>query len=211
MIMVRFLVIRHGETEWNSKGRIQGQLESPLNERGLEQAGALAHVLADEQIDELWSSDLDRARDTATALAKQSSQRLRIDTRLRERHFGVFQGLTFEQAKQRYPQYYEMYTSDDPDEAIPGGESSREFQDRATGFFVERGKDRDYHSKTIAVVTHGGVVSCLYRLAKGVSLTAPRTWELPNAAINEFLYDRGKWKIARFADVSHLEEALDEL
>jgi|APDOM4702015191_1054821.scaffolds.fasta_scaffold06847_2 probable phosphoglycerate mutase len=209
--MVRFLVIRHGETEWNSKGRIQGQLESPLNERGCEQAAALALALADEPIHELWSSDLDRARDTAVHLAELSSQRVRIDTRLRERHFGVFQGLTFAQAKERHPEYYEMYMSDDPDESIPGGESPREFQDRTTSFFIERGKDRDYNSKTIAVVTHGGVVSCLYRLAKGISLTAQRTWQLPNAAINEFQYDRGKWKIARFADISHLEETLDEL
>jgi 2,3-bisphosphoglycerate-dependent phosphoglycerate mutase len=209
--MVRFLVIRHGETEWNRLGRIQGQLESPLNERGLEQAQALANVLEQEEIHELWSSDLDRARDTAAHVADVSGERVRIDTRLRERHFGVFQGLTFEQAEQRYPEYYEMYTSDDPDESIPGGESPREFQDRTTSFFIERGKDRDYNHKTIAVVTHGGVVSALYRLAKGISLTAQRTWELPNAAINEFHYDRGKWRIARFGDVSHLEEALDEL
>jgi 2,3-bisphosphoglycerate-dependent phosphoglycerate mutase len=208
--MIRFLVVRHGETTWNADGRIQGQLDAPLNARGREQAQALGRALADEKIDELWSSDLVRAMDTAKAMRVAARLGIKEDTRLRERHFGILQGLLYADAEAQYPERLAGYHKSAPDEDFVSGESLTDFYRRASGFFVSLAEATP-PNRTIAVATHGGVVSCLYRFANQIPLGEQRTWALPNAAINEFVFDEGKWKVVRFADVSHLDEALDDV
>jgi 2,3-bisphosphoglycerate-dependent phosphoglycerate mutase len=207
--MIRFLVVRHGETQWNAASRIQGQLDIPLNARGHEQAAATSNRFAGEQIDQLWSSDLNRAHETAQHIARISKRGITLDARLRERHFGILQGLTYEEAERRYPEHYSNFRASHPAEAFGNGESLRAFYARVAGFFSERACAAQAGS-TIAVVAHGGVVSQLYRHAKQIPLGAPRTWPLPNAAINEFCFAQGQWRVERFADVSHLSQALDD-
>jgi 2,3-bisphosphoglycerate-dependent phosphoglycerate mutase len=208
--MIRFLVLRHGETSWNAEGRIQGQLDAALSERGREQAQALGRALAEEKIDELWSSDLSRARDTARALPAAARLGIKEDTRLRERHFGILQGLLYAEAEAQYPERIAGYHKSAPGEDFVSGESLTEFYRRASGFFASLSETTP-PGRTIAVATHGGVVSCLYRFANQIPLSEQRTWAMPNAAINEFLFDADKWQVVRFADVGHLDEALDDV
>jgi probable phosphoglycerate mutase len=197
-------LIRHGETTWNADRRVQGQLEAPLSERGRKQAEALALRLRDEKFDALYSSDLSRAYDTALKICSASianaGVRIEIDERLRERHYGVFQGLTWAEIKSRFPGDYERYRSLFPGITIPGGESMEDFAERVLRALGEIASKWDH----AVVVAHGGLVDMAYRKAKGIADGAPREFPLPNASINRFRFD-GSWRVEAFGDIEHLE------
>jgi 2,3-bisphosphoglycerate-dependent phosphoglycerate mutase len=192
-------LIRHGETTWNAAHRVQGQLESPLSARGLQQAEALASRLGRNNIEALYASDLSRAHDTAKKIAAVSGVEISVDERLRERHYGVFQGLTWDEIRVRFPDDHARYKSLFPGVTIPGGESVEDFAERV---FEVCGDIAERHGHAI-VVAHGGLVDVLYRRASGIPLQAPRDYPLPNASINRFRYD-GRWHVESFGDVEHL-------
>src|SRR5450759_4619565 len=104
------LAIRHGETEWNSQGRFQGHLNSALSEAGLAQAEALGERLARESVDLLLSSDLGRALQTASAIARRTGREIVVEPRLRERRMGIFEGLTPAEVQTRYPDEYARFS-----------------------------------------------------------------------------------------------------
>ena len=94
----RLILVRHGETAWNAEGRIQGMLDVPLNALGVQQANSVADELARiVDVAEMVSSDLVRTRETATPIANATGFEPRFDARIRERHFGVWQGKTYEE------------------------------------------------------------------------------------------------------------------
>src|SRR5688572_10047107 len=95
------ILVRHGETAWNAEGRIQGHLNTPLNEVGVTQAAALGTRFKSEPIEAIYSSDLDRANRTAGPIGAHDGRRIELDARLRERHLGVLQGLTREEAMEQ--------------------------------------------------------------------------------------------------------------
>lgn len=207
----RFIIVRHGETHWNRSGRFQGHLDSALTEDGVQQAHALAERLAAENIDKLYSSDLGRAYHTARLIAEKCQLRIVLDARLREKHLGVMQGLTAAEMKSRFPDAYVRYVSHEVDFVIPDGESLRQFHDRAIACCA----DLAARSKgsTVAVVTHGGLLGCLYRHVAGIALETPRDFPLLNASFNAFAYEDGEWTRETWGDVSHLKgaDARDEL
>jgi probable phosphoglycerate mutase len=207
----RFIIIRHGETHWNRAGRFQGHLDSALTEDGVQQARALAERLAAESIDQLYSSDLGRAYHTARLIAEKCKLRIVTDARLREKHLGMFQGLTAAEMKTRFPDEYVRYVSHEADFVIPDGESLRQFHDRAIACFADLAARSN--GGTVAVVTHGGLLACLYRHVAGVALDTPRDFPLQNASFNAFTHEDGTWTRETWGDVSHLKDAdaLDEL
>lgn len=207
---VQLLLVRHGETTWNREGRIQGHLDSPLTERGLAQAQAAAARLARERIDALYSSDLGRAQETARHVAAATSLELRIDGGLRERSFGILEGKTWDEIARDHPDDARLLAAD-PSHAMPGGESLVQFRDRVTGAL--RRLAREVGAGTIAVVTHGGVLGVLYRVAMEIPLDAPRTYETLNAGVNHFRFVDDRWSIVRWGDADHLEidESLDDV
>ena len=101
--LTRVIVVRHGQTEWNVEARIQGQGDSRLTAEGLSQAQAIAARLATEPFDVLVSSDLGRAAETARAIGERCAKPTVFDTRLRERCFGVGEGMTYEEIDRAYP------------------------------------------------------------------------------------------------------------
>src|SRR5258706_3803519 len=115
MRSTRLCLVRHGETAWNAEGRVQGQLDIPLSPTGLAQAKAVASALAGESFDAIYSSDLVRVRQTAQPIAELLKKDVLLDERLRERHYGVFQGITYAEAKERFPGDYERFKSKDLD------------------------------------------------------------------------------------------------
>ena len=207
--VTRVLAIRHGETAWNVDTRMQGQLDIPLNETGRWQARRLALALADEGISAVYSSDLLRAFETAQSVARGSGQPIVSDRGLRERSFGVFEGLTFREVEQRWPEQSERWRKRDPDHGPEGGETLRDFHARCVATATRLAAA--HPGETIALVAHGGVMDSLYRAASRIGLDAPRSWQLGNASINRLLYTPQGFTLVGWSDTCHLEDdPLDE-
>ena len=205
-----FLVIRHGETAWNAESRIQGHLDSPLNEEGLAQALLLGDRLAREAFSHLYCSDLGRALQTAQPVADHSRRRIIADARLRERHLGVFQGLTGAECERAYAQDYARFKSRDPEHVVPGGESIHMLHERVRTVFTDLAGR--HAGERLVVITHGGVLDALYRHVTGTPLHKPRDFTIFNASINIVRRDDARWALVRWGDISHLtrDAALDD-
>jgi probable phosphoglycerate mutase len=210
------LLIRHGETAWNAERRLQGHLDIPLNDEGERQAALLAGALAAEPIDVLVASDLRRARQTAQAVADLRGLALDIEPALRERGYGGFEGLLYSEIEQRFPREFAAWQARDVEAQLPPGrnvgESFRTFFDRATGAILALAAANP--GKTIALVAHGGVLECAYRLAQRLPLETPRDFKVYNASINRFRFDPagGGLALHSWGEVDHLRPAvLDEL
>lgn len=207
----RIMAMRHGETAWNVEGRIQGHRDIALNERGRQQARQLARALADEGLAAIYSSDLERAMGTAREIARLSHLTPIAEPRLRERGFGQYEGRTFTEVELQAPEHALRWRRRDPEYAPPGGESLLRLRERIQATVDELAAR--HPGASIALVAHGGVMDVLYRLATRQHLQAPRSWQLPNAAINRLLWspDVGLTLVG-WADTSHLDaDARDEL
>ena len=205
----RLCMVRHGETDWNAERRIQGQLDIPLNAKGRSQALAMARGLADERFAALYSSDLQRAMQTAAATASTHQLAIRREPLLRERHFGVLQSMTAEEARVRHPEASQRLAVRDTEYAFDDGESLAIFEQRIRAYLSEL--FRRHAGETVLVVTHGGVLDIAYRHATGMPLSSRRDFALPNAALNWLEGDAEGWRVLRWADLSHVDRALDEL
>jgi probable phosphoglycerate mutase len=205
----RLCLVRHGETAWNAEHRVQGQLDAPLNGVGLAQAQAVARALAGEAFAAVYSSDLQRARVTAEATARPRGQAVREDPALRERHYGIFQSLTYAEVKQRYPEDYDRFERREPEYDFRTGESLRDFSARSIA--VIRKIAEENRGASVLVFTHGGVLDKLYRFVTGMPLSAPRDFAIPNCGINRIEADGAGWRIVAWASDAHLEGALDDL
>ncbi|WP_028536507.1 histidine phosphatase family protein [Paludibacterium yongneupense] len=209
--ITRLCLVRHGETDWNLAGRLQGQLDIPLNANGLRQAEQLAQALQRRgmRFDGCYCSDLGRARETAAAVARRLElERLSVPA-LRERHFGCFQGLTYEEARVRMPQLYLRFKAREPDFAPSEGECLSYFYRRVNTFLgdlVVR-----HPGQTLLIVSHGGVLDMAYRLASGKPLEETRDFPIPNAALNWISHNQNGWRLDSWADQTHLQDSLDEL
>jgi probable phosphoglycerate mutase len=208
------ILIRHGETAWNAERRLQGHLDIPLNAEGERQARLLAEALAPGRIDLLVSSDLQRARQTAQAVAMLRGLPLQIEPGLRERCYGGFEGLLYAEIEQRFPVEFAAWQGRDIDGILPDGknrgETFRAFFDRATEAILALAAA--HPGQTLALVAHGGVLECAYRLALGLSLETPRDFKVYNASINRFRVEEGRLVLESWGEVSHLRPAvLDEL
>ncbi|MGO8753843.1 MAG: histidine phosphatase family protein [Gallionellaceae bacterium] len=200
--------IRHGETDWNVAKRIQGQTDIPLNDTGLGQALAMAFNAAHHHFSAIYSSDLSRAFETAKMVAERRGLEVRTLPQLRERHYGIFQGLTANEGEQRYPEAYAHYKARDPDYDFETGESMLRFAGRvseAIGTLT-----RQHSGQTIAAVCHAGVLDIIYRKATGRPLHTPRDFAIPNCALNWFRFDGQGWHLQAWDDHHHLAKVLME-
>lgn len=205
----RLCIVRHGETAWNAEHRVQGQLDIPLNEIGLRQAQAVGMVLKEERFDVIYSSDLVRARQTADPISNFLSLKILLEKDLRERHYGIFERLTYAEVKVRYPEDYARFEARDPEYAFRTGESLKDFSARSIKIITAIA-DR-HHGQSILVFTHGGVLDKLYRFITGLPIGAQRNFGIPNAGLNRIEVAPAGWQIRSWADIAHLERALDDL
>jgi 2,3-bisphosphoglycerate-dependent phosphoglycerate mutase len=203
--LTTFLLLRHGETLWNRDGRLQGWQDSPLSDAGRAQAGALAARLATETVDAIVASDLGRTRETAEPIAARLGLPLRLDAGLRERCYGEFEGMTWSEIERARPTDYHRLAARDPEYVVPGGESGVQFRDRVVSA-LEHLAQR-HVGATVAVITHGGVLGIVYRHAKDIALEMPRTFSVPNAAVNRVRIKGRRWAVEAWADTGHLAEA----
>lgn len=206
MDATRIIAIRHGETAWNVDSRLQGHLDIPLNDVGLWQARRAALALADEPIDAIYSSDLQRAWVTARAIAETTQAPLTAHQGLRERSFGVLQGHTFEELETKEPEQAYRWRKRDPAFAPEGGESLIALRERITA--TTHALAAQHMGGQIVLVAHGGVLDVLYRAATRQDIQAPRTWQLGNAAINRLLWTPDGLSLVGWADTQHLDNAV---
>jgi len=206
----RLIAVRHGETAWNRVSRIQGHTDIPLNEAGLWQARQVGQAVAAEGIDAIYSSDLQRAADTARAIGQAAGVPVQLDVALRERHFGELEGLTHDEINTRWPEQARRWRGRDPDYGPQGGETLKDFHARCVGALTRLAQR--HPGQTVVLVAHGGVLDCFYRAANGVDLSVPRSWTIGNAAINRLLYSPDGLTMIGWADDGHLQagQGLDE-
>ncbi len=206
----RLCLVRHGETDWNAERRLQGHLDIPLNTVGERQARATAASLAAERFAAVYTSDLLRARQTAAAICAAGHPPPLADARLRERHYGLFQGLTYAEAETRHPQAYARFHAREPDFAFPGsGESLSAFAARIDAVLADLA--HRHAGSQLLIVCHGGVLDIVHRLATGKALQPPRDFVIPNAALNWIVHDAQGWRLQAWAEQRHLDGARDEL
>lgn len=207
----QILFIRHGETDWNRIKRIQGHIDIPLADSGIGQAQHLASRFADAaqagaRLDAIWASDLMRAQQTAQPVASALGVPIQLAPGLRERHYGLFQGHDSDEIATRFPDEYAHWQTRDPGFAPPEGESQRAFYHRV--LHALEPLIAAHRDGRIAVVTHGGVLDCVYRFARGLPLDAPRNWPLLNTSVNVVDFESDGYvtqaNVVAWGDVAHL-------
>ncbi len=203
--MTRFIAIRHGETRWNVEARIQGHGDSPLTETGVAQADAIAQRLAGEKFDRIIASDLARAHETAKRIAALSGHAVGVDQRLRERNFGAGEGLSYDEIDRLYPGAFSRARVTDPDYRIPGGESRRDFHERVVS--TVEAIARRHAGETVVLVTHGGVLSTLYRHVHSIALEKAHAIAITNASFNSLAFDGSRWRVDTWNCTRHLPGA----
>lgn len=201
------LLIRHGQTDWNVAQRIQGHTNIALNQTGHTQAALLATALAGlhsrQPFDALYSSDLERTLQTAAPAAATLMLPIRQDQRLRERHYGVLEGLDTTGQMRRFPEETRLLQSRDPDYTLPGGESRNTFFARVLHALHEIAAN--HQGQRVLVVTHGGALDGAYRAAAGLAPETRRTWPLLNASLNSIIVENGLMNLQYWGVVRHLE------
>ena len=210
MEATRIIAVRHGETAWNLDARIQGQLDIGLNATGRWQARRVGEALASEPISAVYSSDLGRAHQTAQSIARVTGIPVVAEEGLRERSFGLFEGKTFEEIHETWPDHAQNWRKRIPEWAPPdGGESLLQLRERVTR--TMQSLAARHPGEQIVVVAHGGVLDALYRVATGQDVNSPRTWDLPNGAINRLLWTPEGFTLVGWSDTQHLDdEAFNE-
>ena len=154
--MTRLYLIRHGDTVYNREGRYQGRMDVELSTLGKEQAQALGRRLADTPFTAIYASDLKRAQETAAIIAAYHNLPVRVEPDLRERDFGAWEGFTFAEIEERYPEEAKNWLQDPLRTEIPGAEGFGNLQRRVTKA-IER-IQASHPEEEVAIVSHGGCI-----------------------------------------------------
>ena len=196
------ILIRHGETEWNSQQRMQGHSNSDLSSVGQAQIQALGQWMKNVPFDLIYSSDSLRAKETAESITQFSGHELQFDQRLREKNLGVFEGLTSEEARERHPEVFRLFKTAGSKYVIDEGESTQQLQDRALEIVDEI---RIKHpEERVLLVTHGGFIRVVMKHSLGLSLETPTRFLIRNTGVFRLVWE-DKWIVSQMGGVSHLE------
>jgi broad specificity phosphatase PhoE len=167
---------RHGETDWNRQGRWQGHTDIALNDQGRLQAHALGQAVIARGLGRISSSDLARARETAEIVAGLLGvPTVSADARLRERGFGLFEGLTREECETRFPEEWARYKADGG--SPPGGEPRDHVMERMRAGILALAEEPGAETASLAV-SHGGAIRLLV-----LSVTGTMPPPLENGAV----------------------------
>lgn len=202
--MLRLLLVRHGETEWNAARRFQGQADPELSPVGLEQGHRLARRLSTAPLDCIISSDLRRARRTAEIIGEGRRCPQTVEPDLRELSFGEWEGLTYAEIRASDPDALSAWEKDWVNRSTPGGESLLELE-RRVGDFLERLKQGP-GNQTLLLVAHSGPLQVL--ICRALDLPVREHWkfQLDNASLSE-INCTGEWASLRaLNDICHLSK-----
>lgn len=193
-------LIRHGQTQYNADGRIQGWLDVPLNAEGKDQARRLAARLSTKPISMVYASPLSRAAETARALAERRGVALVLDERLREFNMGDWAGKTGDEIAATSPEF----RSNGPHVAIPGGESAQEMRDRVTAFVADLITQHGTSGQRFAVVSHGGTLGAIVGAMLEMPVQRRHPFTFGNASITEAVWHGSRWRMKTMNDRQHL-------
>jgi probable phosphoglycerate mutase len=199
----RIILVRHGETDWNATGRIQGQSDTPLNALGKIQAERVAHRLARETVQTLYSSDLARAFETATIIGERLGLTVAKSPRLRERQYGAWEGLTSAEIQARYPTQFDEWRARSTDFAPPQGETRSQLLTRALTALQTIA--RQHVGELVVVVTHGGFCYVLINHILGSVDGDRREFTFGNASLHTLEFAHDNWAVISVNETAHLD------
>jgi alpha-ribazole phosphatase len=196
---MRLLLVSHAQTEWTVQGLFQGHTDIPLNECGRRQARILRDHLAREKFQVIMASDLRRARETAEILAVPHAMRVVTDPRLREMHFGEWEGLTYVEIQQKHPADLAAWQENPLQTSPPRGEHLRDLERRLQSF----ARDLGGHSQesTILLVAHRGSLRVLLCLLQGMPVERHWEFRLEVASLSELRIIAGKAVLVRINEM----------
>src|SRR5262245_29729790 len=201
--MMRLLLVRHAETDWNRERRYQGWTDTPLSEGGHAQAALAGRLLASERLGAVWSSPLRRARDTAAAIAKAHGLTVRESPAFREMGFGEWEGLTVAEVGSRFPEVARVWRETPHLAVFDGAERLEEVRRRALAGLAELRQAHD--AETVCLVTHGVTARVLILEALGLGLDRLWTFHMSHTGISELEF-RDDWTaLHRMNTLAHLE------
>jgi broad specificity phosphatase PhoE len=200
---VPIILVRHGLTEWNDRGLIQGWTDIPLSETGRRQADATARALTDRRVAGVVSSDLVRARETAGRIAAAHRLPVRDDAALREYHCGDWEGRPFRDVRRDHPGAFRAWF-DDPESPIPGGESMGAALRRAAPA-LDASIAAAPADGALVVVAHGGILRLLAAHLLGMPIAHARRFALDNGSISVFEPFLDGWMMKLWNATGHLE------
>ena len=178
----KILLVRHGETEWNSAFRFQGRTDVPLSERGLAQAGLLAQRLARVPLDKVYTSPLMRAHQTASAIVRLNDgveEATAVDD-LSEMSFGRWEGLRLGEIRERYPDLFSAWSKDPSSTTPPGGES---FPDLIVRVDRVLRKILSEEGDNLLLVCHGGTIRAFLSTLMGIPPVSAWRFRTDNCSI----------------------------
>jgi 2,3-bisphosphoglycerate-dependent phosphoglycerate mutase len=202
MASTRILLVRHGETDWNAAGRIQGHSDTPLNAAGRLQARRAAQRLAREPIRALYSSDLARAFETATIIGAPLGLTVVASPQLRERRYGEWEGLTSPEIQARYPEQFAIWRARSTDFVPPQGETRNELLTRALAELQTIA--RRHVREMVVVVSHGGLCYVLINHILGSVDGDRREFTFGNASIHTLDVTGDQWSVISMNETAHL-------
>ncbi len=204
--MTTILLARHGESDWNRDRRWQGHADRPLTDHGREQARELAERLATTDLDAVYSSDLERARETAAIVAERHGLPVQQLPALREVDVGSWSGLTRAEAEERFPDAYRRWT--DGIEGWDDGETYEQLSERVLAAVREVAER--HPGDRVLLVAHGGSIRAIHAAALGVDVHAYRRIQRvePNATLSAVCVEDGR--LSELCRAEDLDEFLVE-
>ena len=203
--MTRIILTRHGQTVWNLEKRVQGSLDSPLTKSGIRQTRALAARLAGEGVGHIYSSDAQRAIDTAQELCDiLGLEKINVESDLRELSFGDWEGSVWQELREAHPEVFQIWDTQAHLVTPPGGENMAMVMERAWNCVL---RILPLHAEeTVCVVTHGLTLKLLVTKALGLDVCewAQTPWQ-QNTALNIFEVSGEKWVPKLLGDCAHLD------
>lgn len=205
--MTRIYLVRHGETLWNKDLRYQGHRDIPLSEVGLAQAEKISARLAAEKLDVIYASDLSRAMETARIIARPHNLPIKTEPRLKETNFGLWEGLTYKELNEQFPEDMNGWRTNPRDTKIPGGESLAEVMLRC-----KEGMDaliKENLNRTILLVAHGGIIRMIIAEILGMDINSYWKIKQDNVALNIIeYYGEDRAILCLLNDINHLQTVI---
>lgn len=186
----KVILIRHGETVWNYLGKLQGHRDVPLSEVGLNQAKALAKRLEAYQIDAVYSSDLQRAYQTANAFAEPKGLLVQTVKELREMDFGKWEGMSYKQIQKTTPELWNAWVNDPISTSPPQGEPVPQMAERV--YEAIKKIVSESQGKQIAIVCHGGSIRAFISKILGMKLSD--NWRIRQDNVSLNILDFPDWE-----------------